>query len=107
MISLSSHVLDTTTGKPAINMQITLTLPNGNEFEGVTNEDGRCKEFGEAALEAGTYCLRFHCKDYLIKTHGASFYPFVDIHFEITPNSGHYHVPLLISPYGFSSYRGS
>ena len=107
MNSLSSHVLDTTNGKPAENMHITLSLPNGDTVETSTNSDGRCNDWSDTVFAAGTYCLRFHCKAYLDKLHGASFYPFVDIHFEITENGGHYHVPLLISPYGFSSYRGS
>lgn len=107
MNSLSSHVLDTTTGKPASNMKITLSTPDGSAVEGITNADGRCKEWGDIEFVAGTYCLRFHCKEYLLDTHGNSFYPFVDIHFEMSPNSGHYHVPLLVSPFGFSSYKGS
>lgn len=107
MNSLSSHVLDTTTGKPAANMQISLTAPDGETVSSITNADGRCKEWGEITFVAGTYSLRFHCKEYLLNTHGESFYPHVDIAFDITENGGHYHVPLLISPYGFSSYRGS
>lgn len=107
MNSLSSHVLDTTTGKPASAMKITLNTPEGNLIEGLTNSDGRCKDWGQTLFNAGVYCLRFHCKEYLQATHGASFYPFVDIHFEISHDGGHYHVPLLISPFGFSSYRGS
>lgn len=107
MNSLSSHVLDTTTGRPASNMKITLSTPAGSMIESATDADGRCKDWGETVFIAGTYSLRFHCKEYLLATHEASFYPFVDIHFEISQNGGHYHVPLLISPYGFSSYRGS
>lgn len=107
MNSLSSHVLDTTNGRPAANMPLTLTLPNGQMVQGTTNSDGRCNEWQGTVFEAGVYCLRFECKSYLEALHGASFYPFVDIHFEITETGGHYHVPLLISPYGFSSYRGS
>ena len=87
-ISLSSHVLDTTLGKPAANMQ-------------------RCNQWQDTDFVAGIYQLRFHTKNYLLAHHGAAFYPFVDIHFELVENGGHYHVPLLISPYGFSSYRGS
>lgn len=107
MISLSSHVLDTTLGKPAKNMKLSLTLPNGQCVNGITDSDGRCKDFADIVFEAGTYCMRFHCKEYLIALHGESFYPFIDIHFEMNENGGHYHVPLLISPFGFSSYRGS
>jgi len=107
MNSLSSHILDTTNGKPASGMKLTLTSPNGSIIDASANADGRCNEWGSNEFAAGVYCLRFHCKEYLHSQHGASFYPFVDIHFEMTENGGHYHVPLLISPYGFSSYRGS
>ena len=107
MNSLSSHVLDTTSGKPASNMKITLSTPDGAQIASETNADGRCNDWGDTVFTAGYYCLRFHCKEYLEAVHGESFYPFVDINFEITQNGGHYHVPLLISPYGFNSYRGS
>jgi 5-hydroxyisourate hydrolase len=107
MISLSSHVLDTTNGKPAKNMTLVLTTPSGSEIKGITNRDGRFSDWGDIEFTPGIYSLRFHCKEYLMDNHGASFYPHVDISFEMQANGGHYHVPLLISPYGFSSYRGS
>ena len=107
MITLSSHVLDTTAGKPVANLPLTLTTPSGATFSAYTDADGRCKDFGISAFTAGTYALRFHCYNYLISQHGQSFYPHIDIAFELTDNGGHYHVPLLISPFGFSSYRGS
>jgi 5-hydroxyisourate hydrolase len=106
-ISLSSHVLDTTLGKPAANMPLSLITPQGKMIDASTNEDGRCNQWQDIVLTAGIYQLRFHTKDYLMSHHQAAFYPFVDIHFELVENGGHYHVPLLISPYGFSSYRGS
>jgi 5-hydroxyisourate hydrolase len=107
MNTLSSHVLDTTSGKPVAQLPLTLTHPDGRQLTGVTDQDGRCKDWGSVVFNAGDYCLRFHCQDYLLKSHGNSFYPFVDIHFTLTEQGGHYHVPLLISPFGFSSYRGS
>ncbi|WJG11214.1 hydroxyisourate hydrolase [Aliiglaciecola sp. LCG003] len=107
MISLSSHVLDTTLGKPAAGMQIELTDAVGNNFITMTDEDGRCSAWGDIELTASVYQLRFFTGSYLLEKHGNSFYPFVDIHFEVTQDGGHYHVPLLISPFGFSSYRGS
>lgn len=107
MISLSSHVLDTTSGKPVANMPVTLTGPDGSQVTSITNSDGRCKEWPGISLTSGTYQIRFECKDYLLAHHGQSFYPFVDIHFDMNEDGGHYHVPLLISPFGFSSYRGS
>ncbi|WP_133471500.1 hydroxyisourate hydrolase [Paraglaciecola marina] len=106
-ISLSSHVLDTTLGKPAAHMQLELTTYDGKTITGTTDVDGRCKEWQDFEFAAGEYCLRFYTKDYLLAHHKEAFYPFVDVHFELVKNGGHYHVPLLISPYGFSSYRGS
>ncbi|RDV27541.1 hydroxyisourate hydrolase [Alteromonas aestuariivivens] len=107
MNTLSSHVLDTTAGCPAAGIPITLTTPDGQSYEGMTDDDGRCKDWGQPTLDAGIYHLRFHCHGYLSTRHGNSFYPYVDIAFELADNGGHYHVPLLISPFGFSSYRGS
>lgn len=107
MISLSSHVLDTTAGKPVSNMDIDITDPQGQVFKGKTDSDGRCKVWQGLELSAGQYMLRFYCQTYLVEKHGESFYPYVDINFELLENGGHYHVPLLISPFGFSSYRGS
>jgi len=110
MNTLSSHVLDTTLGKPAKGIALTLTLPDGSTLSGETDNDGRFKNWelvDNSGFSAGIYNLRFHCKSYLIETHGSSFYPHIDITFELTENGGHYHVPLLISPFGFSSYRGS
>lgn len=107
MSSLSSHVLDTTSGKPVANLKLTLTAASGEVVEATTDSDGRCKSWGDTKFIAGTYCLRFHCEEYLLTHHGESFFPFADIHFHITENGGHYHVPLLLSPYSFSTYRGS
>lgn len=107
MISLSSHVLDTTLGKPAANLKLILTTPDGQQLMGFTDADGRCRDWGISHYPAGTYCLRFMCKEYLASYTQETLYPFVDIHFEMTEDGGHYHIPLLISPFGFSSYRGS
>ena len=106
-ISLSSHVLDTTLGKPAAKMFLALNTPDGQVIQGETDADGRCKDWGDYQFTEGEYCLRFHTRDYLQAHHNSGFYPFVDVNFELTKDGGHYHVPLLISPYGFSSYRGS
>ena len=110
MNTLSSHVLDTTLGKPAKGIPLTLTYPNGDKAEGVTNDDGRFNgwaESGASGIKPGIYTLRFHCQPLLKENHGKSFYPNIDITFEVEQQGGHYHVPLLISPFGFSSYRGS
>lgn len=107
MNSLSSHVLDTSLGKPAVGMKMTLTTPSNETVQAVTNSDGRCTDWAAVIFTPGIYSLRFETKDYLAGKHNSSFYPFVDVHFEITEGGGHYHIPLLISPFGYSSYRGS
>lgn len=107
MISLSSHVLDTTLGKPAADMILTLTTPGGETVSGVTDADGRCKAWGDISLTKGIYNLRFQCGEYLLEHHEKSFYPYVDICFEIDSEDEHYHVPLLVNPFGYSTYRGS
>ena len=106
-ITLSSHILDTTLGVPAANLELTLFTPDGKEINAATNDDGRCNQWGEYSFSAGTYRLRFHVKPYLLEKHGNSFYPFVDISFDMDEDGGHYHVPLLITPFGYSTYRGS
>jgi 5-hydroxyisourate hydrolase len=105
--TLSSHVLDTTLGAPAANMQLILTTPEGKIVNGQTDADGRCNQWGDLSLSPGTYQLRFITGEYLLSQHGSAFYPIVDVHFEIAKDGGHYHIPLLISPFSFSSYRGS
>jgi 5-hydroxyisourate hydrolase len=107
VISLSSHVLDTTTGSPAAGIPIELSCPDGRRVLSKTDADGRCSDWQDVIFSAGTYQLRFYTKKYLSQQHNGGFYPFVDVHFDIEQDGGHYHVPLLISPYGFSSYRGS
>ena len=78
MNTLSSHVLDTTLGKPAQGIALTLTLPDGSTLSGETDNDGRFNNWGvEDGFAAGVYTLRFHCKPYLVETHGKSFYPHI------------------------------
>jgi len=112
MSQITTHILDTTKGRPAAG--VTITLYNGiNEnwkemARGKTNEDGRIKDLltQEKVLEKGIYKLRFETKDYFEKQGVKTFYPFVEIVFEIQ-SSEHYHVPLLLNPFGYSTYRGS
>ena len=115
MPTLSTHVLNTATGTPAAGLEITLKRiePHPKDI-GIftTNADGRVSEkllSDEDAL-LGVYEISFHAGDYL-KGLGSELpeYPFLDvipIQFGIAENA-HYHVPLLLSPYGFSTYRGS
>lgn len=113
MSQITTHILDTTLGKPAQGVSIVLEhlttekkwIPLG---EGKTNSDGRLPDLlsSEIKLSPGTYRLIFDTDSYF-KTNGIKgFYPSVTIAFEVVDNS-HYHVPLLLNPFGYSTYRGS
>jgi len=111
--TLSTHVLDTATGKPAAGMALELATQTPQGFQriggGTTNDDGRVKDFLDAGvtLVPGIYRMRFETAAYLALSGRSGFYPYVEVVFEIVGDGQHHHVPLLISPYGFSTYRGS
>lgn len=104
MSQITTHVLDTALGKPAAGVPVALFASGELLAEGTTDADGRVTELGPAALEAGGYTLVFDTAAYFAAR--VSFYPRVIIDFAIT-GSEHYHVPLLLSPFGYSTYRGS
>ncbi|PZF81098.1 hydroxyisourate hydrolase [Jiangella anatolica] len=102
MSTLSTHVLDTAAGRPAAGIRVVLETRSGDRLgEGVTDADGRIAALGPDPLDAGDYVLRFD-------TAGA-FYPEVVVVFAVADADAgqHYHVPLLLSPYGYTTYRGS
>lgn len=110
---LSTHVLNTTTGKPASGVKVMLQRQAGQGWEelkrGETDGRGRISDLSVAgeALPTGSYRLIFETGEYF-KTQGTStFFPRVEIVFVIEKTDEHYHIPLLISPYGYSTYRGS
>ena len=108
MSKITTHILDTARGCPAEGVKVILYRPMASSGEeeiayGYTNKDGRIADWLGGA---GIYKIRFVTRDYFDKGAVASFYPWVDIYFEVVAE-GHYHVPLLISPYGYSTYRGS
>lgn len=113
MNTLSTHVLDTATGRPAAGLPIRLEFfgPLGVRTvgEGITDADGRVRDFlpAETVLEPGTYRMRFESGVYHQAQGIKGFYPYVEVVFAVEPQGGHYHVPLLISPFGYSTYRGS
>jgi 5-hydroxyisourate hydrolase len=114
MATLSTHVLDTSQGRPASGITICLERLNAGEgwtplAEAVTDDDGRVKQFvlAEPNLGPGTYRLVFSVEKYFKELNQQTFYPEVTVAFLIEPGAEHSHVPLLISPFGYSTYRGS
>jgi 5-hydroxyisourate hydrolase len=108
-MSISTHVLDAVAGAPAPGMSLRLERADGTPVgAGRTNADGRCPELTEGLeLEVGTYRLRFETGDWFAERETATFYPAVELSFEVTDAAAHYHVPLLLSPFAYSTYRGS
>lgn len=119
MATISTHVLDTARGKPAHGVPILLEVlsvhPTDGEDDwvkiggGTTNEDGRVASLltGRDHLDAGVYRLTFDTFAYYKRFNTRTFYPMVRILFEVFEESEHHHVPLLLSPWGYSTYRGS
>ncbi len=112
MSQLTTHILDTSIGKPAQNVSIVLEQKVSGGWnklaEGITNTDGRVSNLlaADIILDKGIYRLLFDTQSYFKTQNLKSFYPSVTVEFEITDGS-HYHVPLLLNPYGYSTYRGS
>ncbi|MDB5228243.1 MAG: uraH [Bacteroidota bacterium] len=112
MSQITTHILDTSKGSPAKGVNVVLYQQHGDNWnevgKGMTNEDGRISDLftKETELVTGIYKLHFDTKRYFDETSVESFYPFVEIVFEIK-NDRHYHVPLLLNPFGYSTYRGS
>ena len=112
MSQLTTHILDTTHGKPAAGVLIVLYQQQDADWKeivrGITNQDGRITDWlpKEERLPAGQYKLKFETEAYFKQFMMTSFYPYVEINFYISDGS-HYHVPLLLNPFGYSTYRGS
>ena len=111
---LTTHVLDTARGKPAEGLRIDLYRVEGDTFHLIktteTNDDGRCDAplLAGETMKSGVYELRFHAGAYLgNKGDGPAFLDLIPLRFGIGDETAHYHVPLLVSPYGYSTYRGS
>ncbi|MDG4666526.1 hydroxyisourate hydrolase [Mycobacterium sp. 236(2023)] len=107
MTTLSTHVLDAVTGTPAVGVTVTLSdTASAVLATAITDDDGRVKAVS-GALTPGVYRLFFDTASYFASIDVAAFYPEVVIAFEVTDADAHCHVPLLLSPYAYSTYRGS
>ncbi len=114
MKRISTHVLDTALGKPATGVPVRL---EGRESSGHwaalgvsrTDQDGRCSQLlpDDAALSPGLYRLVFDTKTYFAYQKVSSLYPVVEITFEVCDGELHFHIPLLLSPNGYTTYRGT
>lgn len=111
---LSSHILDVTQGQPARNVKISLSnqQKNGN-WKAIdskyTDENGRITDFlkvTQGVNHHGVYKLTYFVEPYFTKLNQKSFYPFIEVVFEIKDDN-HYHVPITLSPFGYSTYRGN
>lgn len=106
---ISTHVLDTSLGRPAAGVWVELDRKSGDDWTSVdrqaSNSDGRIVFNDQAA--AGTYRLQFHLDDYFRKNQITPFFTIAPVIFQISDLTRKYHVPLLLNPYGYSTYRGS
>lgn len=110
-MGISTHILDTAKGRPAAGVAVTLEQQDGGSWrqvgQGVTDADGRIKPLLEKIPAAGNYRLRFEVAAYFTAMKVDSFYPSVSVDFSVRAPNEHYHVPLLLNPFGYSTYRGS
>jgi 5-hydroxyisourate hydrolase len=127
MSAITTHVLDTALGRPAAGVPVRLERADGHEQpdphnawgaeeaalvagalgEGTTDADGRVRELGPERITAGRYRLVFDTASYFQRTGQRGFFPEVVLTFHVEDPAQHYHVPLLLSPFAYSTYRGS
>ena len=112
-MSVSTHVLDTSIGRPASGMAVRLERLDGDAWielsRTATNDEGRVAALlpGGAPVSTGTFRLTFDAAAYFAARAQDTFYPSIAIEFVVRDLAQHYHVPLLLSPFGYSTYRGS
>lgn len=114
MTTISTHVLDTSLGLPGRGIRVSLERVDAHGDgevigAGVTDDEGRARNLVGAGktLGEGIYRLRFDTAAYFTRDGRESFFPYVSVSFRVGPVTQHYHVPLLLSPYGYTTYRGS
>jgi 5-hydroxyisourate hydrolase len=112
MSQITSHILDTTKGKPAAGVAVILYQQQNNSWTEIaksqTNNDGRVTDLvnKDVALPTGIYKIKFFTREYFSQLSVPAFYPFIEIVFELA-SAEHYHIPLLLNPFGYTTYRGS
>src|SRR6202049_4593972 len=112
MSTITTHVLDTSRGRPAVGFQVGLQVKSGENWKtlgaGLTDANGRCAGLlGDNQFKAGGHRPLVNTDDYYRELLVETFYSEISIVFEVSHPETHYHVPLLISPFGYSTYRGS
>lgn len=111
MTGISTHVLDTSRGRPAAGVTVRLDRADGPHWEpvgsAVTDPDGRVPALVGSPPAAGRYRLTFDTAGYFAATGASVFYPEVSVIFVVDQGEDHLHIPLLLSPFGYSTYRGS
>ena len=113
MSGITTHVLDTALGRPAAGVPVALDVRSAGDWrrvgEGTTDEDGRLRSLlpPDTSLVPGTYRLVFDSARYFAHCGVAGFFPSVTVEFAVVDDGAHYHVPLLLSPFAYSTYRGS
>jgi 5-hydroxyisourate hydrolase len=109
MSKITTHVLDLGRGLPARGVQVELERKQGDAWLAVaasaTDDDGRVRDL--LPVEAGVYRLRFHTGEYFARGGVTALHPVVEIVFEVRDIALHYHIPLLVTPHAYSTYRGS
>ena len=109
---VTTHILDTSTGRPASGVPVVLEFLRGGSWhsagQGTTDSDGRVNGLVAAdAFHPGHWRIRFSTGVYFARTETTGFYPYVEIVFDVKDATEHHHVPLLLNPFGYSTYRGS
>ncbi len=114
MSAITTHILDVSSGFPARGISVTLERQTENMVweiigKGATDNDGRCRDLldSDTILQTGNYRLTFDTETYFARRQIEGFYPQVTVAFTVSDATQHYHVPLLLSPFGYSTYRGS
>ncbi|XP_014290292.1 5-hydroxyisourate hydrolase [Halyomorpha halys] len=109
---ISTHVLDTSRGLPGTGISVSLYYFTNNQWtlikESITNSDGRCQDLiTPTGFAPGRYKLHYETENYFAARNTATFFPFIEVVFDVRSKQEHYHVPLLLNPFGYSTYRGT